>query len=500
MPSRLLVINADGPETRVALVEGGILAELYVERHSGRGIVGNVYKGRVRRVLPGLQAAFVDIGADKDGYLHASDVRGGADDMSKLLVDEEEGREEEDERPARAPIQELVREGQEVLVQVTKEPLGTKGSRLTTYITLPGRHLVFMPTVEHTGISRRIASDKERRRLRDILESKRPPGTGFVVRTVAEGVPAEVLHDDIDYLVRLWNQKVAKAETMKAPACVYWDLDLALRALRDLVTTDVEKIIVDSRVEHERMLKFAATFMPHQNWRIDHYDGSEPIFDAYGIEDEIGRALQRKVWLKSGGYLLIDQLEAFTAIDVNTGKFVGKRNLEDTITKTNLEAVKEVVDQIRLRNLGGIVVIDFIDMDRRENRAKVSRALDEALRADRAKVNVLKISEFGLVEMTRKRVRESLGRSLTEACPYCEGRGTVRSKLTVCNDALRDIRRRADTLTGDTIVILAHPEVARIVEEEQRPFVEEIEKRMGKKIVVRAMEKFHLEQYEVRGE
>lgn len=499
--AQLLVINADGPETRVALVERGLLAELYVERASDRGIVGNVYKGRVRRVLPGLSAAFIDIGLEKDGYLHASDVRGSPEDIASLLVDGD-GRpaDDDEERPARAPIQELLKEGQEILVQVTKEPISTKGARLTTYISLPGRHLVFMPTIDHVGISRRITAEKERKRLRDIVDQKRPPGAGFVVRTVAEGVPTEVLHDDLDYLVRLWNEKIHEAEEKKAPACVYWDLDLSLRALRDIVSADVEKIIVDSPEEHARLHKFTARFMPHQKWRIELYSGSEPIFDAYGIENEIGRALQRKVWLKSGGYLLIDQLEAFTAIDVNSGKFVGRRNLEETITKTNMEAVKEAVDQMRLRGLGGIVVIDFIDMDRHEHREKVWRALDEALRADRAKTHALKISELGLVEMTRKRVRESLGQSLTEACPYCDGRGTVKSPRTTAYDALREVRRRAETMVGTVVVLRVHPAVARLIEEEERSYVERLEVRIGRRIVVRAAADFHREQFELAEE
>lgn len=501
LASHLLVINADGPETRVALVERGLLAELHVERHRDRGIVGNVYKARVRRVLPGLSAAFVDIGLEKDGYLHASEVRGDAEDIASLMVDEESGRDddndEQDERAARAPIQELLREGQEVLVQVTKDPIGTKGARLTTYVSLPGRHLVFMPTVDHVGISRRITVEKERRRLRDIVDAKRPLGTGFVVRTVAENVPAEILHEDIEYLVRLWNQKIEKSKALKTPSCIYWDLDLALRALRDFARADVEKILVDSQGDYERLQKFASTFMPHQKWHIELYQGSEPIFDAYGIESEIGRALERKVWLKSGGYLLIDQLEAFTAIDVNTGRFVGKRNLEETITKTNLEAVRESVDQLRLRSLGGIVVIDFIDMDRRDNRDRVWKALDEALREDRAKTHALKISELGLVEMTRKRTRESLGQILTEPCPYCDGKGTVRSLRTTAFDALREIRRRSDSGAGQTVVLRAHPKVAMLISEEEREYVEHLEKKLGCRILVRVDETLHLEKYQV---
>ena len=511
--NKLLVINCDGPETRVGLLEAGILAELYIERRRERGIVGNIYKGKVGRVLPGMQAAFVDIGLDKSAYLHVSDVSGRPEDVRSLWVDEGKGRlieeeEEEDEgksddeehalrRPAHARIQDLLKENQEVLLQTAKDPIGTKGARSTTYISVPGRHMVFMPTVDHLGISRRIADGKERQRLRKIVEARRPTGAGFVVRTVAEGVPAEVLHDDMEYLIRLWNETLRRAEKVKAPACLYQDLDLVLRTIRDLYTADVERVIIDSKPEHERLHRFLAAFMPHFKTQVELYQGSEPIFDAYGIEMEIGRALERKVWLKSGGYLLIDQLEALTAIDVNTGRFVGRRNQEETITRTNLEAVNEIVDQIRLRNIGGILVLDFIDMDRAQNRQKVSKTLNDALRADRSRTNVTKISELGLVEMTRKRVRESLGRSLTDPCPYCDGRGFLRGRTTVAFDALREVRRRAEALPGE-VEIHVHPEVAKLLREDEHEALVDTERRVGKRVHVMAEESFHLQRYEVR--
>ena len=508
MSQKLLVINTEGPETRVALLEGGVLAELYIERHRERGIVGNIYKGKVGRVLPGMQAAFVDIGLDKSAYLHVSDVSGRPEDVRSLWVDEGKGRlieEEEEEqddehavrRPSHAPIQDLLKENQEVLLQVAKEPIGTKGARSTTYISVPGRHLVFMPTVDHVGISRRIADGKERQRLRKIVDAKRPPGTGFVVRTVAEGVPPDVLQDDMEYLIRLWNGTLTRAEKTRAPACLYQDLDLVLRAIRDLLTADIERVIIDSKAAYDRLHRFVATFMPHFKTTVDLYEGSEPIFDAYGIELEIGRALERKVWLKSGGYLLIDQLEALTAIDVNTGKFVGRRNQEETITKTNLEAVDEIVDQIRLRNIGGILVLDFIDMDRPQNRQKVSKALADALRADRSRTNVTKISDLGLVEMTRKRVRESLGRSLSDPCPYCEGRGFLRGRLTVAFDSLREVRRRAEGLPGE-VEIHVHPDVAKLLLGEEREALLETERAVGKRLHVIPEETFHHQRYEVR--
>ena len=444
----LIVINADGPETRVALVEDGYLGELYIERKRERGIAGNIYKGRVERVLPGMQAAFVNIGLEKSAYLHVSDVRGTPDDLKRLFAgDSSGGRSDEDEDAADAArvgsgarIEDLLKEGQEIVVQVTKEPIGTKGARTTRYVSLPGRHLVFMPTVDHVGISRRIGSDKERRRLRDIVDSMRPPGSGFIVRTVADGVSERELKSDMEFLIKLWNEVVRRSESGRCPALIYNDLDLLLRTVRDLFTADVEKLIIDSRSEYDRVKKFIAAFMPDFTGQIELYEGNEPIFDGYGIEIEIDRALERKVWLKSGGYLIVDEMEALTAIDVNTGRFVGKSSLEDTITKTNLEATREVAEQLRIRYIGGMIVVDFIDMDRPHNREKVMRAFNEYLRKDRNKAEVTRISELGLVEMTRKRTRESLLHTLTEPCSDCEGKGYTKSRRTV---TLRAVPRAA---------------------------------------------------------
>src|SRR6478609_4021128 len=394
MPHSLLVINADGPETKVALVEDGFLGELYIERKRERGIAGNIYKGRVERVLPGMQAAFVNIGLEKSAYLHVSDVRGTPDDLKGLLSGEsnrnEDREDEEEERDKQragggARIEDLLKEGQEVIVQVTKEPISTKGARTTRYISLPGRHLVFMPTVDHVGISRRIGSDRERKRLREIVDSMRPAGSGFIVRTVADGVSERELRSDMEFLIKLWNEVVKRSEGARCPALIYNDLDLLLRTVRDLFTADVEKLIIDSRSEYDRVKKFIAAFMPDFAGHIEMYDGADPIFDGFGIEIEIDRALERKVWLKSGGYLIVDEMEALTAIDVNTGRFVGKSSLEDTITKTNLEAAREVADQLRIRSIGGMIVVDFIDMDRPHNRDKVTRAFNEHLRRDRSK-------------------------------------------------------------------------------------------------------------------
>jgi ribonuclease G len=386
-----------------------------------------------------------------------------------------------------------------VLVQVAKAPLGTTGARSTSYVSLPGRNLVFMPTVNHVGISRRIGSDKERKRLRAIIEGTRPEGAGFIVRTVAEGVSEKDLKADMEFLIKVWNSILRRNDSAKAPSLLYNDLDLLLRTVRDMLTPEIDKLIVDHKPEYERILKFVQAFMPDFVHKIELYAGREPIFDGYGIESEIDRALERKVWLKSGGYLIIDQGEALTAIDVNTGKFVGKKNLEETITKNNVEACREVADQLRLRNIGGIIVVDFIDMDRAQNREKVSRALGEALKNDRAKANVTAISELGLIEMTRKRTRESLLRSLTEPCHYCEGKGYLRSKTTICYDLLRDIRRDGSGIKEDAIEVRCHPEVADLLATSDQQYVDELEKRLQKKIIIKAREHTHIEEYQIVG-
>jgi ribonuclease G len=504
MSNTLLLINADGPETRVALVEDGLLGELYIERKQERGIAGNIYKGRVERVLPGMQAAFVNIGLEKSAYLHVSDVRGTPDDLKRLVSSgesssPENGDDEEPEAPSGgARIEDLLKEGQEIVVQVTKEPISTKGARVTRYISLPGRHLVFMPTVEHVGISRRISSDKERRRLREIIDQMRPQGTGFIVRTVAENVPDKDLKADMDFLIKLWNNVVQRTETGRCPSLIYNDLDLLLRTVRDMFTPDVDKLIIDSRPEYDRIKKFIAAFMPDFAGQIELYTSAEPVFDGYGIEIEIDRALERKVWLKSGGYLIVDEMEALTAIDVNTGRFVGKRNLEDTITQTNLEAAREVAEQLRIRSIGGMIVVDFIDMDRSSNRNKITRAFNDFLRKDRSKAAVTRISELGLVEMTRKRTRESLLHHLTEPCQHCEGKGYTKSRRTVAYGLLRELRRQGNLIEGDTVLVEVHPDIAQVLAGPDHVYLEEIEKRLQKRIIVKARGTFAIEDFELR--
>lgn len=499
-----LVINVTAQETRIALIENGTIAELYIERIREKGIVGNIYKGRVVRVLPGMQAAFVDIGLEKAAFLYVADVFDGLEEYENLLddgkKDESNGVEHDSAHPdykVLHPIEDLLQEGQELLVQVSKEPISTKGARITAHISLPGRHLVYMPTVEHVGISRRIEEEQERERLREIVERQKQPGSGFIVRTASEGKSEEDITSDIEYLSKIWDEVVRKRENAVAPSLIHADLDVVEKVVRDIVTDDVARIVVDSKHDYDRILQFISTFMPKMKSSIDLYDEEEPIFDHYGLEVEISRALGRKVWLKSGGYIIIEQTEALAAIDVNTGRFVGKHNLEDTILKTNLEAVKELAYQLRLRNIGGIIIIDFIDMEKEVNREKVYGALEEALKSDKSKTNILKISELGLVEMTRKRVRESIGRMMCEPCPYCEGRGYVKSKTTVCHEIFRELRREMSDIRGTKVLLTVHPLVADLLYDEERRGLEELEKKFKKRVTVRAKPGFHQEQFEV---
>lgn len=498
-----LIINASSNETRVALVEDGSVTELYIERASGKGIVGNIYKGRVVRVLPGMQAGFVDIGLERAAFIYAGDVHAhfhdyglmmGPEDMDKAAIEPEPILLMERE----VPIEDVLQEGQEILVQVSKEPIGTKGARITSHISLPGRHLVLMPTVDHVGVSRRIEEEKERKRLRDLVQSIKPAGYGFIVRTVSEGASQEKLKSEMDFLLQLWEQVLEKKKKAPTPSLLHSDLDISLRAVRDLFTNDVDKLIIDSREEYEKIVHFIDLFMPKLKPAVELYQEDEPIFEAYGIEMEIARALNRKVWLKSGGYIIIDITEALTAIDVNTGKYVGKGNLQDTILKTNLEAVKEITYQLRLRNIGGIIIIDFIDMDRQQDRDKVFTALMNALKKDKSKTNILKISELGLVQMTRKRTRENLTRLLEEPCPYCDGKGFLKSRTTMCYEVIRAIQREISNASAHQITVLVHPDVADFLMEMEHSMIEKLENQHQKRIIINANQGFHQEQYEIQ--
>ena len=400
------------------------------------------------------------------------------------------------------PIREVVREGQEVIVQISKEPIGTKGARVTSHISLPGRYVVYLPTVDHVGISKRIGSEKERSRLRDAIEAMKPPQGGLIVRTMAEGLTKKQLKADIGYLVRLWGEIANKRESgARAPACLYTELDLVLKTARDLFTDDIEKIIIDSRDEFGRLQRFVETFMPDRAGAVELYEGAEPIFDAFGIEDEIQRALARKVPLKSGGHLIIDQAEALTAIDVNTGRFVGKgsKDLEETILTTNLEAVEEIAYQLRFRNIGGLIILDLIDMERLSNREKVRRKLEDLLGKDKAKTTLNRISDLGLIEMTRKRTRESLGRTILEPCFYCDGTGQLQSKATIAYEILRQIRRERMNLPGYVIIVNAHPAVVDLLKNDERIAVTEAERLFTRRIELIPRKEYHLEQFDLQG-
>ncbi len=509
--SKQLIFNCSTQETRVALLEGDSLVELHTERKRERGIVGNIYKGKVVRVLPGMQAAFVDIGIDKAAFLYVTDIYPEFQDLDFGDEEDEENAEESGRKRSRsrrkkpsrresrgepkAQIQDLVKPGQEILCQVVKEPIGTKGARITSHVTIAGRYLVMMPTIDRVGVSRRVGDSRERRRLREILNACRPKGMGFIVRTASSGVSEQTLLRDMEFLFEVWRD-VGKDEH-HAPALCHRDLDLPLRIVRDVMTDDISTLHVDDEGEFRRIVNFVQTVIPQSKTQVQHYASDEPIFDHYKVEPEIDKLFHRKVWLKSGGYLIIDQAEALVAIDVNTGKFIGKKDLEETILKTNLEAAKEVVNQLRLRSIGGIVIIDFIDMDRAENREKVQAALNEALRGDRAKTNVTKISDLGLVEMTRKRTGEGFGKLSGEPCDLCEGKGYHKSKVTVCYEILREIQRKARTHRNRSLFVEVHPGIADLMYGEERASVEALENRFGIRVIPRPVASRPVESFDV---
>ncbi|MEE9142392.1 MAG: ribonuclease G [Gammaproteobacteria bacterium] len=481
-----ILVNVSSQETRVALVENGVLQEVYIERSSNRGMVGSIFKGRVSRVLPGMQAAFVDIGMERTAFLHASDIA-----RSEL---------EGVETPAPASISELVGEGSEVLVQVLKDPMGSKGARLTTYITIPSRYLVYMPKGDSIGISTRIDEETERERLRGIVEelANGDKGNGgYIVRTAAEGASGNALRADKLFLGKLWEHIRRKVAETPVGGLVHEDLTLPSRVLRDLLGDDVERVRVDDEQDYERMREFAGTFIPGCEPVIELYTGDRPILDLYNIEDEIARALDRKVPLKSGGYLIIDQTEAMTTIDVNTGAYVGHRNLEETIFRTNLEAAQAIARQLRLRNLGGIIILDFIDMTSEAHRRQVLQALEKNLAKDHAKNYICEVSPLGLVEMTRKRTRESLEHTLCTPCPTCEGRGSVKTPDTVCYEIFRDILRQTRQFEFQELLVLAHRDVIELLLDEESSSLAELEEFTGKPIRLQSDPLYAQDQYDV---
>ncbi len=481
-----ILVNVTPSEVRAALVENGVLQEVFVERAARRGLISNIYKGRVSRVLPGMQAAFIDIGLERTAFLHASDIaRGGAEDAT------------EDALPA---IRSLAREGDALLVQVVKDPLGNKGARLTTFVTLPARHLVLAPKAKGVGISARIEDESERDRLRLLVEellSEKAIDCGAIVRTVAEGAGREELAADLDYLLRLWDMIQSRAAEAPVRSLVHEDLSLPLRVLRDQVTANVERILVDSKTDYEEMVEFTGTFLPAIAPKLERYRRRRPIFDLYGIEDEIQKALDRTIRLKSGGYVIFDQTEAMTTIDVNTGGYVGHRNLEETIYRTNLEAAVAIARQLRLRNLGGIIIIDFIDMEEQEHRDSVLRQLEEAMARDHARHQITPVSPLGLVEMTRKRTRESLQHILCEDCPACEGRGFIMTAETVCFEVFREIIRQARQFDFEEALVLAHQDVIDLLLDEQAAGLADVEEQTGKPIRLQAEALYLQDQFDV---
>ncbi len=492
--SEEILINVTPRETRVGVVENGMLQEVHVERTSRRGYVGNVYKGRVQRVMPGMQAVFVDIGLERAAFLHASDI---------LRAPLPEGAESNGNGHGVPSISELVHEGQEIVVQVVKDPIGSKGARLSTHLSIPSRYLVLLPHARTLGISARIEDEAERQRLKDVLTAligEDIPGgnrLGYIVRTNAEGQSAESLAFDVTYLGKVWRVVQENIAKSKVGDRVYEELSLPLRALRDLLNEDIEKVRVDSRETYDKVVKFVHKFMPSLDDRIEHYAGERPIFDLYGVEDEIQRALKKEVPLKSGGYLIVDQTEAMTTIDVNTGGYLGSRNLEETVYRTNLEAAQAAARQLRLRNLGGIIIIDFIDMTDEEHRRQVIRMLEKGLARDHAKTTVYPMSSLGLVEMTRKRTTESLERQLCEPCPACAGRGTLKTAETVTYEIFREITRAVRQFNAEKLLVMASPKVVGRILEEESSAVAELEEFISKSIRFQAEEHYSQEQFDV---
>ena len=525
-----MIISSTGHETQVAILEDDHVVEIFIEREHSRGVAGNVYKGRVSKVLPGMQSAFVDIGLDRDAFLYVSDVLAPETDEEDTEEDDGEGNgaaeeaeaprtvegprngrgdrrgrgrdRRDDEGKPQPKIEELLKEGQEVLVQVVKEPLGTKGARITSHVSMPGRFLVFMPTVDHIGVSRKIDSRDERARLRGIVRDFRAEHGftgGVIIRTAAAGRPKDDILSDLTYFHEAWTEIQRKMASQRAPSAVMREQSLVTKLLRDLLSDEFSAIRIDDEQEYRRVVTLTERIMPALLPRVKRYAKDYPIFEEYGVQQEIDKALRSKVWLKSGGYIVINQTEALVAIDVNTGRYVGKRTgrLEDTILKTNLEAVKEIVRQLRLRDLGGIIVLDLIDMEEKKNRQKVFQAVEQELRKDRAPSKALQVSDFGLVIVTRKRVKQSLERQLTEPCPYCSGSGLIKSSATICNEILTELQKIAPELNGHGVLLRVNPDIARALKEGGGVVLKDAEQLLGRPITLKPDPQLHHEQYDV---
>ena len=507
-----MIISSNGHETMVAILEDDLVAEIFVERERHRGVVGNVYKGRVSKVLPGMQSSFIDLGLERDGFLYVTEVVDTVEAFERLEggdegdVDKPDGESKaghSDEPTEQPRIEDLLKEGQEILVQVVKEPLGTKGARLTSHVTMPGRFLVFMPTVDHVGVSRKIESRDERARLRGIVREFRETHGftgGVIIRTAASGRPKEDIISDLEAFHAIWTDIRQRMESSRAPAVVYREQSLVGKLLRDLLTEDFQAIRIDHAQEYQRTLDLVQRILPNLAPKVKLYSKPYPIFDEYGVQAEIDKALKSKVWLKSGGSIVINQTEALVAIDVNTGRYVGKKTsgrLEDTIVKTNLEAVKEIVRQVRLRDLGGIIVLDFIDMEEKKNRQKVLQAVELELKKDRSPSKALQVSDFGLIIITRKRVKQSLERVMTEPCPYCSGTGTIKSTSTICYEILTEVKKISPDLNGYRLLLRVNPEIARALEEEERDVMRDLKSSIGKDVTVKPDFQLHHEQFDV---
>ncbi len=565
-----MIISSGDHETRVAILEDDQVVEVFIERENQRGVVGNVYKGRVNKVLPGMQSSFVDVGLERDAFLYVSEVVNTVEEFERLESGDEEdadsdsvvpvalgippaeavaaleaspvsdaetplesadavtvpaasaplqvavvtpasearpdrrGRDHRAEKADRpeAKIEDLLKEGQDILVQVVKEPLGTKGARLTSHVTMPGRFLVFMPTVDHVGVSRKIDSREERGRLRGIVREFREQHGftgGVIIRTAAAGRSKEDIVSDLSYFHQVWTEIRQKMDGRRAPALLFQEQSLVTKLLRDLLTDDYTAIRIDDPQEHRRVVSLIERIMPNLLPRVKLYTKDYPIFEEYGVQAEIDKALRSKVWLKSGGYLVINQTEALVAIDVNTGRYVGKRTgrLEDTIVKTNLEAVKEIVRQLRLRDLGGIIVLDLIDMEEKKNRQRVFQEVEKELRKDRSPSKAIQVSDFGLVIVTRKRVKQSLERQLTEPCPYCSGSGSIKSSSTICYEIMSELKKIASELDGHGVIVRVNPDIARALKEEEPRLIREMQQTLGKQITIKPDVHLHHEQFDV---
>ncbi len=510
MSSKIL-INATSYEIRIALVENGQLAEFHLQRPTEKGLVGNIYRGRVVRVLPGMQAAFIDVGLERTGFLYVDDVYISNADLEARMMKKElpHGKtgissssmaDTDINRHSGMNIEDLLTEGQEITVQIGKDPIGTKGARLTCHITLPCRNLVFMPLTDHIGISRKIEAEEIRQTLKERIEILRPTGTGFIVRTVAEHASLEELEADMEFLLLLWDEIQDISNRSTVPALIYEDLDITFRSVRDLFTSEVNSLILDDEKTYEKLSRFVQTFAPKLQDRISFYQGPSPLFEAHGIEVEISRAMGKKVWLRSGGYIIIETTEALSVIDVNTGRFVGKNDLEETIFKTNMEAVKEIAYQLRLRNIGGIIIIDFIDMEDELHREELFTSFKEAVKKDKSRVNILKLTEFGLVQMTRKRNSENLNQMMCEPCHCCAGEGVLKSRRTICYDIFRKISRNTLRNSGTNITLKVHPRVADMLLNEEGAITNELERDTGKRLVIVPVKNIHIEKYEISWE